>query len=235
MNEIVLMVLCGANLVLLLGVLVVVVLKFRSARARMDEMAKVELQCFADASKGIVETQKKVSSITADVKKLIDDADQKVAAISKTVENAFADLQKVFLTACEEFSGRIAEMQVAASAIRIETAGAKGAFLLAASRVAAISDAAGGKLPEWIKSKTDHGKILAVENDASGERIEFEYLENGDIVSRTYRGDVLSCEVLHDANGGVKEGTAFSPTGKPVKRFVYDAMGQVSEQADLEG
>ena len=235
MTEIILMTLCGANLILLLGVIVLVLLKFKAIRDKLEESAKVELQCFADIGKKIDTTQKKVSSITGDVKELIDDADQKVAAISRTVENAFADLQKVFLTACEEFAGRIAEMQVAASAIQIETAGAKGAFLLAASRVAAISDAAGGKLPEWIKSKTDHGKILAVENDASGERIEFEYLENGDIVSRTYRGDVLSCEVLHDANGGVKEGTAFSPTGKPVKRFVYDAMGQVSEQTDLEG
>lgn len=235
MTEIILMALCSANLILLLGMVVLVLLKFKAIRGKLEESAQVELQCFADIGKRIDTTQKNVSSITGDVKKLIDDADQKVAAISKTVENAFADLQKVFLTACEEFSGRIAEMQVAASAIRIETVGAKGVFLLAASRIAAISDAAGGKLPEWIKSKTDHGKILAVENDASGERIEFEYLENGDIVSRTYRGDVLSCEVLHDANGGVKEGTAFSPTGKPVKRFVYDAMGQVSEQADLEG
>ena len=135
----------------------------------------------------------------------------------------------------EDMALQVAELRTLSDGMRLDTAGVKGAFLVAASRIAAISDAACGKLPEWIKEKTSIGKVLDVENSATGERLEFDYLENGDIKSRTFRSDVLVCEILHDSNGGVREGIVYSPDGTPQKRFVYDAMGQVKEQEKMEG
>lgn len=140
----------------------------------------------------------------------------------------------VIESASEDIALQVAELKSLADGMRIDTIGLKGAFLMIASRVAAISDAAGGKLPAWIREHTSVGKVLDVENSSTGERLEFEYLENGDIKSRTYRGELLVCEVLHDNNGGVKEGTVFTMEGKPQKRFVYDEMGQVKEQKELE-
>lgn len=135
----------------------------------------------------------------------------------------------------EDMALQVAELRTLSDGMRLDTAGVKGAFLVAASRIAAISDAACGKLPDWIKEKTSVGKVLDVENSATGERLEFDYLENGNIKSRTFRGDVLVCEILHDSNGGIMEGIVYSQEGKPQKRFVYDAMGQVKEQEEVEG
>lgn len=158
----------------------------------------------------------------------------KVSGMEDKVSSAFVDLANVVEGTKESLDEQVTEVRNQAAAVQLATVGAKGAFMLAASRIAAIADMTCGKLPDWIKEKTSLGKMVEVENAASNELIQFEYLENGDVKSSTYRAGVLVCEILHDANGGVKEGTAYTSAGKPLKRFVYDAMGQVVEQKNLE-
>ena len=168
------------------------------------------------------------------MKKLADD----VSAIKQYLSQLTDEVRKAseaVSEASEDMALQAAEMKALSDGMRLDTAGVKGAFLMVASRIAAISDAACGKLPDWIKEKTSVGKVLDVENSATGERLEFDYLENGNIKSRTFRGDVLVCEILHDSNGGIMEGIVYSQEGKPQKRFVYDAMGQVKEQEEVEG
>jgi len=161
-----------------------------------------------------------------------------MTAIQKDIVQLTEEVQKTAVVvdeANEDMALQVAELRTLSNGMCLDTAGVKGAFLVAASRIAAISDAACGKLPEWIKEKTSVGKVLEVENSATNERLEFNYLENGDIKSMTFRSGVLVCEILHDSNGGVREGIVYSPDGKPQKRFVYDAMGQVKEQEEVEG
>ena len=148
------------------------------------------------------------------MKKLADD----VSAIKQYLSQLTDEARKASVAvseASEDMALQAAEMKALSDGMRLDTAGVKGAFLMVASRIAAISDAACGKLPDWIKEKTSVGKVLDVENSATGERLEFDYLENGNIKSRTFRGDVLVCEILHDSNGGIMEGIVYSQEGKP--------------------
>ena len=177
---------------------------------------------------------KEATAIRKDVSQVHALANKQFDAIS-TLAQSLQKAADVIEEAGDDIAFQSAELKTTAEGMRLDTAGVKGAFLMAASRIAAIADAAGGKLPAWIKEKTSIGKVLDVENSATGERLEFDYLDNGDIKSRTFRGDILVCEILHDSNGGVKEGIAYSLDGKPQKRFVYDAMGQVKEQEEVEG
>lgn len=78
-------------------------------------------------------------------------------------------------------------------------------------------------------SSFQNGKLKSVVSADGEERTDYAYQKDGTIVSRTYRGDKLRFEIVHNKFGNPISGKMFGKDGKKVeKAFSYNGNGEVA-------